>query len=370
VFVTTCPAPPLETYRELTGGSRFTADPAQRRAVAALDRLWHELAAIEGQKSGLQRLWRSITGERPNGVRGVYFWGSVGRGKTWLMDLFYESLPIEEKRRVHFHRFMRRVHDELATLEHISDPLPVLAKRWAEDTRLLCLDEFYVSDIADAMLLSGLLGALFEQGVVLVSTSNTRPDGLYRDGLQRAKFLPAIERLKKNCEVVEISGSTDYRFRILEQSKTYHFPLDGAARAGLEANYEQIASGSDLPPEMQVNGRLLTARRRSHGLAWFNFSELCLGPRSSSDYIELAHAFNTVLISHVPVMGEDDSDAARRFISMIDEFYDRSIKVLMTAEAPVGDLYTGDRLAFEFQRTISRLTEMQSREYLARPHLE
>lgn len=367
--VTTSPAPPLETYDQLTGSGRFTADAAQREAVSALDQLWRALLSPENRSAGLRGFLGRVSARKASELKGVYLWGSVGRGKTWLMDLFYESLPIETKRRVHFHRFMQRVHRELIQLGQVSDPMPRIARKWSRGTRLLCLDEFFVSDIADAMLLSGLLGALFERGVTLVTTSNFPPDDLYRDGLQRTKFLPAIERLKNHCEVIHVGGDTDYRLRILKRSETYHQPLDAAAESVLQDNYERIACGSELDPVLDINGRELHARKRSDGVAWFDFAELCEGPRGAADYIELARAFNTILISNVPVMTERDSDAARRFITLVDEFYDRNVKLLVSAEAPIDELYTGDRLAFEFQRTRSRLTEMQSHEYLARPHL-
>jgi len=359
---------PLETYLDLIESGRFSADEQQRAAVTALDRLWHTLQSEDGP-NGLSNALARLTGRPRKTIPGIYLWGDVGRGKTWLMDLFYEKLPIERKRRIHFHRFMQRVHEELKNLQHESDPLLNVASRWSDEFRVLCLDEFFVSDIGDAMLLSGLLEALFANGVTLVTTSNAHPDDLYREGLQRAKFLPAIERLKKHCEIVKVAGDTDYRLRILEQSTTYHFPLDEKADAVLEANYEKIACGSDHDQTLTVNGRIMTARRRSDGVAWFDFRMLCNGPRGSADYIELARAFNTILVSDVTVMSEDDSDVARRFITMIDEFYDRNVKVLVTAEDRFDALYTGSRLTFEFQRTASRLTEMQSREYLARPHL-
>lgn len=369
VFVTNSPAPPLETYTDLIESGRFSADDQQRAAVEALDRLWHALQTQDKKVAGLNRLRARLFKKTEQDFRGLYLWGDVGRGKTWLMDMFYESLQIERKRRIHFHRFMQRVHDELNKLQHEADPLPKVASRWSDEFRVLCLDEFFVSDIADAMLLSGLLEALFENGVTLVTTSNAHPDDLYKDGLQRAKFLPAIERLKENCDVVKVAGDTDYRLRILEQSTTYHFPLDENAEAILRNNYEKIACGSDHRPDLSVNGRVMTARRRSDGVVWFDFRTLCDGPRGSADYIELARAFNTVLISDVTVMTDNDSDIARRFITMIDEFYDRNVKVLITAEARFDSLYTGKRLEFEFQRTASRLTEMQSHDYLARPHL-
>jgi cell division protein ZapE len=369
VSVTTSPAPLLESYLELTGSGRFSADAQQRKAVEALDQLWRLLQTGNAGTNSFGSLLHRLTGRYKKQIPGIYLWGDVGRGKTWLMDLFYESLPVERKRRIHFHRFMQRVHEELKAMPRVQDPLPRIAKKWSEGIRLLCLDEFFVSDIADAMLLSGLLEALFEHGVTLVTTSNSPPDELYKEGLQRGKFLPAIALLKQNCEVIQVAGQTDYRLRILEKSNTYRFPLDEDSEAELEASYEQIACGSDLNPELKVNARTITARRRSDGVAWFEFITLCDGPRGSADYIELARAFNTILISGVTVMTEADSDIARRFVTMIDEFYDRNVKVLITAEAGFDALYTGQRLAFEFQRTTSRLTEMQTHDYLARPHL-
>ncbi len=366
--VTRSPAPPLETYRALVRSGQFFADPEQHAAVEALDRLWHALARAENVTGGFFRFIDQLRKPQRT-IRGLYLWGGVGRGKTWLMDLFYETLPIERKRRVHFHRFMQRIHEELKRNADLDNPLPRIARKWSGEVRLLCLDEFHVSDIGDAMLLSGLLESLFEQGVTLVTTSNSQPDDLYRDGLQRAKFLPAIGRLKQNCRVIRVPGDTDYRLQILEKSNTFRYPLDENAEIEIERSYERIACGSDLDPEMNVNGRVLKARRRSDGVAWFDFSTLCDGPRGSADYIELARAFNTILISRVTVMDENDSDMAKRFVVMIDEFYDRNVKLLMTAESPINNLYIGKRLDFEFQRTASRLTEMQSHDYLARPHL-
>ncbi len=368
MFVTNFPAPPLERYRELTGSGRFSADPEQEKAVQALDALWRTLQQPSKSQRSLKGLLKRVRGEHSGREQGIYLWGSVGRGKTWLMDLFYASLPVKRKRRIHFHRFMQRVHDALGEMGEVADPLPRIAKTWADEARVLCFDEFYVSDIGDAMLLSGLLQALFDHGVVLVTTSNCHPDDLYREGLQRAKFLPAIEALKQHCRVIEVGGDADYRLRILERSVTYHHPLDDAAEQAIMASYEQIACGSELDTNLEVNGRIIKARRRSDGVAWFSFGALCEGPRSSRDYISLARAFNTVLISGVRVMGENDADIARRFINLVDEFYDRNVKLLISAEAAPDQLYTGQRLSFEFQRTTSRLTEMQSRDYLARPH--
>ncbi len=355
---------PLQRYLRLVDGGAFTADPHQVKAVTALDDLWHELSG-QSRQGLLGRLRR----RSPPPVRGLYLWGGVGRGKTWLMDLFYESLPVSEKQRIHFHRFMQRVHNGLADRPDTRNPLPKVAAAWAESCRVLCLDEFFVSDIADAMLLGGLLEELFRQGVTLVTTSNIAPDGLYRDGLQRAKFLPAIEQIKHHTRVMELAGNTDYRLRILEQSEIFHHPLDDEADAVLATSFERMAAECELNHELEVNGRIFHARRRGDGIIWFDFPELCEKPRGAVDYIEIARAFNTVVISGTPQMGENDGNAARRFITLVDEFYDRNVKLLLSAAAPIDELYTGRKLVFEFERTASRLTEMQSHDYLARPHL-
>jgi cell division protein ZapE len=344
----------------LVSSGAFQPDPEQCRAAGALDAVWHCVTAQQPR-----RLWARDR----DSCRGLYLWGSVGRGKTWLMDLFFDSLPFEDKRRVHFHRFMEQVHNGLKSFADRRDPLRKVGRQWAEDCRVLCLDEFFVSDIADAMLLSGLLDALFSRGVTLVTTSNVHPDALYRDGLQRAKFLPAIERIKAHTQVLELGGDVDFRLRILEQSDIYHHPLDDEATHAMSSAFERMAAGCELEPTLRIHGRDFSAVRRGDGIVWFDFAELCLEPRSGMDYIEIARRFNTVIIGGIRRMTDAQADAGRRFVTMIDEFYDRNVKVLISAEAPPAGLYTGKRLAFEFQRTASRLTEMQSHEYLARPHL-
>lgn len=358
------PGPILRHYRELVAGGAFDADPDQRTAAEALDALARELLARP--KPGV--LGR-LRGERRRAVRGLYLWGGVGRGKTWLMDLFYDGLALERKERVHFHRFMRKIHDALRDLGQVRDPLQNVADAWSRRCEVLCLDEFFVTDIADAMLLAGLLERLFRNGTTLVTTSNIEPDGLYRNGLQRAKFLPAIDLLKRHTRVLRLAGDTDFRLRILERSEIYHAPLDDAAEAGLQRAFDRIAAESVMNPVLEINGRPFHARRRGDGVVWFEFEELCGKPRGAIDYIELARAFNTVLLSNAPALGDDDADAARRFITLVDEFYDRNVKLLMSAAVAVDALYRGRKLAFEFQRTASRLTEMQSHDYLARPHL-
>jgi cell division protein ZapE len=358
------PLSPLSHYRELAGNGGFVADPGQLSVVTALDGLWHTLQR-QRHPGRLDRIRRI----KPEHVRGLYIWGGVGRGKTWLMDLFFEHLPIERKQRVHFHRFMQRVHHSLREQGPARDPLPRIAADWARNCSLLCLDEFFVSDIADAMLLRGLLENLFKNGVTLVTTSNIAPDGLYKDGLQRTKFLPAIELIKQNTQVIELSGNTDYRLRILEQSEIFHYPLNEVADRVMTESFNRMAAECELNHDLDINGRNFHARRRGDGVIWFEFTELCEKPRGSIDFIEIARAFNTVVISNIPRLLEEDSNAARRFVIMVDEFYDRNVKLLISADVPIKQLYSGRMLEFEFKRTVSRLTEMQSHDYLARPHI-
>jgi cell division protein ZapE len=348
----------------LTRQGEFTADPAQSRVIHALDDLWHEL-----QRQRDPGLLDRIRRQRPEYVKGLYIWGGVGRGKTWLMDLFFEHLPVQRKQRIHFHRFMQRVHDSLKAQGQVRDPLSRIAAEWSRDCNVLCLDEFFVSDIADAMLLAGLLQHLFENGVTLVTTSNITPENLYRDGLQRARFLPAIDLIKRHTQVIELPGNTDYRLRILEQSEIFHHPLDDNAEQVMTRAFNRMAAECELDHELAINGRVFQAKRRGDSIIWFEFEELCQKPRGGIDYIEIARAFNTVVISNTPQLGESDSNEARRFITLVDEFYDRNVNLLISAEVPIKELYTGRKLGFEFERTISRLTEMQTHDYLGRPHL-
>ena len=358
------PRSPLNHYQDLVDNGVLIPDPAQENAVRALDALWQELL-----DTGKQTLFDRIRRRPFEPVKGLYLWGGVGRGITRLIDLFYDDLPVKQKKRVHFHRFMHRVHAALAEAGQVRDPLPIIAAKWARDCRVLCLDEFFVSDIADAMLLAGLLEALFRNGVTLVTTSNTEPGGLYRDGLQRAKFLPAIDLIREHTRVLELAGTTDYRLRILEQSEIFHYPLDEKADHVMTTAFDRMAAACELDHDLEINGRNFHARRRGDGIIWFEFEELCEKPRGSIDYVEIARAFNTVVLSNMPQLAEDDANAARRFITLVDEFYDRNIKLLLSADAAIPALYTGKKLAFEFERTKSRLIEMQSHDYLARPHL-
>jgi cell division protein ZapE len=303
-------------------------------------------------------------------VRGLYLWGGVGRGKTYLMDIFFHALPLDGKLRLHFHRFMKRVHDELKALRDRQDPLPLVAERLTENTRIICLDEFFVSDITDAMLLGGLLKALFERGVTLVTTSNIPPDELYRDGLQRARFLPAIELLKTHLEVFRMDGGVDYRLRYLDSVALYHTPLGETADDALLEAFEHVSpEPGTAGGKLEIEGRRIATRRQGDGVVWFDFATLCEGPRSQNDYIEIARLFHTVVLSDIPVLDRDREDPARRFLNLVDEFYDRHVKLILSAAVPIELLYQGERLSFEYRRTVSRLIEMQSHDYLAREHL-
>ncbi|MBZ5486663.1 AFG1 family ATPase [Halomonas aquamarina] len=374
---------PLERYRADLSREDFQYDAAQEMAVKHLQRLYDDLIkapttvpkaviASGGFKARMAGLFgKSSSSNEPAlpQVQGLYFWGGVGRGKTYLVDTFFEALPFPEKMRTHFHRFMQRVHNELTHYKGEKNPLALIAGKFASEARVICFDEFFVKDITDAMILATLLEALFERGVVLVATSNIVPDDLYKDGLQRARFLPAIDLVKRHCEVVNVDSGVDYRLRALERAEIFHSPLDDAAEQELSRSFREIAGGegeADAP--LEINHRVLKTRRLHENVAWFEFLELCDGPRSQNDYIELARGFNTVLVSNVKRMEARHDDQARRFINMVDEFYDRGVKLLMSAEVPVEALYTDGKLTFEFQRTLSRLQEMQSREYLALPH--
>lgn len=363
---------PLERYESDLERADFNFDPAQRNAVEKLQRLYDEL--LVGPKKPKGGLLERLFGSKEScgaPVQGLYFWGGVGRGKTYLMDNFYEALPFERKMRAHFHRFMRRVHQELKTLDGQKNPLEIVADRIASEARVICFDEFFVSDITDAMILATLMDGLFKRGVSLVATSNIQPDGLYKDGLQRARFLPAIELLKQHTEVVNVDGGVDYRLRALEQAELYHCPLDEQAEISLETSFISLVPENQatyVAIDLEVEGRFIPTKRAAEEVVWFEFLALCDGPRSQNDYIELAREYHAVLISNVPQMSVKNDDQARRFINMVDEFYDRNVKLVISAAVPLAEIYAGGRLSFEFERTVSRLLEMQSHEYLAQPH--
>ena len=360
---------PLERYQADLKRPDFFHDAAQETAVRHLQRLYDDLIAAEASKPGL---FGKLLGKKNHDpVKGLYFWGGVGRGKTYLVDTFFEALPFKEKTRTHFHRFMKRVHEDLTTLSGEKNPLQAIAKRYAAETRVICFDEFFVSDITDAMILATLLEELFKNGVSLVATSNIVPDGLYKDGLQRARFLPAIALLKEHTVIVNVDSGVDYRLRALEQAELYYWPLNEGAETSLNKSFVSLVPEcvqAQVNEVLMIENRGITARKVCDDVAWFEFRELCDGPRSQNDYIELAKIFHAILISNVEQMGVNEDDLARRFINLVDEFYDRNVKLILSAEVELKDLYTGGRLNFEFQRTLSRLLEMQSHEFLSRAH--
>jgi cell division protein ZapE len=300
---------------------------------------------------------------------GLYLWGAVGRGKTWLMDMFFDSLPFPQKRRRHFHRFMQDVHDGLKQNAGQQDPLERVADGLAAGVQVLCFDEFFVSDIADAMILGTLLTALFERGVTLVATSNSPPDELYREGLQRQRFLPAIEQIKQHTRVLAMDGGTDYRLRRLTRAGTYLPSGNPGTDARLAGLYRDLTgSAAATPGTVAIAGRRIATLGLDRQAVWFDFRALCDGPRGTEDYMEIARTWPAVLVSHVPVLTQQDENAARRFIALVDELYDRRVKLVLSAAAPLLEIYRGERLQFEFQRTRSRLTEMQSQQYLSQAH--
>ena len=357
---------PAQVHRQNVEGG-LAPDPAQFALADKLTDLQQRLIADGAGRPRrgrrLRGLWRSRS-VAPQ--RGLYIWGGVGRGKTYLMDVFHETLPFAEKERLHFHRFMQRVHEELRTLAGRRDPLRVVAERFAERTRVLCFDEFFVSDIGDAMILGGLLQALFERGVCLVATSNVEPRKLYENGLQRRRFLPAIALVERHTEVLHVGGDADYRLQVLRRDGVYR--VDVADDALLASFHAVCHARPQEDVELVVNERPITARCCAEDTVLFDFEALCDGPRALADYVELARLFATVFVRGVPVFDAANEDQARRFIGLVDEFYDRNVKLLLGAAAPVDALYQGQRLGAEFERTKSRLTEMQSPAYLSRTH--
>lgn len=347
----------------------FQFDAAQQHAVEQLQRLFDDFVNRSTQKASLfSKLLGKKTAVTP--LKGLYFWGGVGRGKTYLVDTFYECLPTERKMRVHFHRFMHKVHDELKVLAGESDPLEKVADHFKRDVDIICFDEFFVSDITDAMILGTLMQALFARGITLVATSNIEPDGLYRNGLQRARFLPAIALIKQHTDIVNVDSGIDYRLRTLQQAEIYHSPLDATA----EQNLQQYFMALSVDPRQQdgnieIANRKLQFIREADGIIWFEFRELCETMRSQYDYMELSKIYHTLLLSNVKQMGQGNDDVARRFIALVDEFYERKVKLIISAEVPMEQLYTQGILSFEFRRCLSRLQEMQSQDYLALAHL-
>lgn len=366
---------PVARYRADLKAGLLQEDAAQSRAVEHFQRLFDDLIrqADEPTEGVLFRL-KTLFGVSQGAVsapQGLYLYGGVGRGKTYLMDVFYETLPFERKLRTHFHRFMQRVHSELAQLTLQKNPLELVAKTISDEARVLCFDEFFVSDIGDAMILGGLLEHLIAQGVTIVATSNIEPGSLYENGLQRERFLPAIALLQGRTDIIELDNGVDYRLRSLQQAKIYYSPLGSDAQAELQNSFSRLVSEHaqhSVNADIDVLGRTIRSRECADDVVWFDFKQLCGGPRSPYDYIELAKIYHAVIVSDVPQLDAALDDMARRFISMVDEFYDRNVKLIISAQVPLLELYKGGSLAFAFERTSSRLLEMQSEEYLAREH--
>lgn len=360
---------PWQRYQQDLLREDFQHDSAQENAVKQLQRLYDDLTAeTEAKPSLMSRLFKK--NKAGNQVQGIYFWGGVGRGKTYLVDTFYECLPTDKKLRIHFHRFMHKVHDEMNALKGVNDPLKVVAKKFAESTQIICFDEFYVSDITDAMILGTLLDELFKLGVVFVTTSNIVPDDLYKNGLQRARFLPAIALLKQHCDVVNVDSGIDYRLRALEKAEIFHSPLDPQADINLHTYFSQLApEAGEQDTSIEIESRQIAVREVADGVVWFDFPAICETARSQVDYMEISRIYHSVLLSNVKQMGQNNDDAARRFIAMVDEFYERKVKLIISAEVTLEQLYSTGTLNFEFRRCISRLQEMQSHEYLAEPHI-
>lgn len=349
-----------EFYEHALAERGFAADDAQRRAVARLQQAYEEWESLAARK---RNIFTRMLGEAP-APRGLYMWGGVGRGKSFLMDSFYSVVPLDRKMRIHFHEFMRSVHRQLDELKKIADPLDEVAKRVASKYRLICFDEFHVTDIADAMILYNLFKGLFDRGVSFIVTSNFAPDDLYPDGLHRDRILPAIALLKERLDIMNVDGGLDYRKRALSQVTAYHTPLNAETSEALRAAFMRIAEVADEDPLVNIEGREVRALRKAGGVIWFDFHTLCGGPRSQNDYLELASRFHTLILSDVPAISASMSSEARRFIWLIDVLYDHRIKLLISAAVPMDELYTVGGLSMEFQRTLSRLIEMQSDEYM------
>ncbi|MDX1625077.1 MAG: cell division protein ZapE [Wenzhouxiangellaceae bacterium] len=354
------PDGPLARLERLVDEGRLRADPAQRRVCALLDDCHRRLVEKRG---GWFR--------RPEQVPGLYIHGGVGRGKTLLMDLFVRSLEAGgvDVVRQHFHRFMDGVHARLKQLPGRSDPLVAIAAEHARRCRVVCFDEFHVEDIADAMLLGELTKQWFRRGMTLVATSNQAPGELYAGGLQRRRFEPAIEEIQRHCRVVELDAAEDYRLRELSRHPTWYAPRDAETERLLREEFDALSpDGEPAHGSLRIRGRELPIRARSGSVLWADFGDLCGGPRSTGDYIELTFRFSTLILSGVPALDDDRNDEARRFMHLVDECYDRAVKLIASADTAIEDVYAGRRLAAGFRRTVSRLVEMQSAEYLARPH--
>jgi cell division protein ZapE len=358
------PISPAERYAQALASGQFLPDEAQAVAVHELDRVWQELIQrFKASKKAFRRFRRQTS------PHGVYMWGGVGRGKTWLMDQFYESVPFRRKTRMHFHHFMQHVHRELNKLSGQRNPLELVADQIYKEAVVICFDEFFVSNVTDAMILSDLFQKLFARGVTLVATSNIAPDGLYKNGIHRDRFIPTIEMVKKNCVVLNVDAGVDYRLRVLKQAQLFKSPLTHENKLWMAQRFSALTQTQTVSQEpIIINKRIVETIGHTEDVLWCEYSELCLKPRSPADFIEIANIYNTVLVSNVPHMTDYLSEGTRRFIYLVDEFYDRVVKLLLTSEDSIIDLYQGEKLAFEIERTRSRLLEMQSDDYLNSAH--
>ncbi|WP_127491607.1 cell division protein ZapE [Acinetobacter calcoaceticus] len=358
------PSSPAERYAEALASGQFMADEAQAQAVQELDRVWKELLnRYKASKKAFRRFRRQTS------PKGVYMWGGVGRGKTWLMDQFYESVPFRRKTRMHFHHFMQHVHKELNKLSGQRNPLEIVADQIYKDAVVICFDEFFVSNVTDAMILSDLFQKLFVRGVTLIATSNIAPDGLYKNGIHRDRFLPTIEMVKKNCAILNVDAGVDYRLRVLKQAQLFKSPLSNEVQNWMSERFSALTHTQAHSQEpIVINNRVVETLGHTEDVLWCEFSELCFKPRSPADFIEIANIYNTVLVSNVPHLTDFLSEGTRRFIYLVDEFYDRGVKLLLTSQDSIIDIYQGEKLAFEIERTRSRLLEMQSDEYLHSEH--
>ncbi|MFW1858449.1 cell division protein ZapE [Acinetobacter defluvii] len=358
------PVSPAERYAQALSSGQFLPDEAQAQAVHELDRVWQELIhRYKASKKAFRRFRRQTS------PKGVYMWGGVGRGKTWLMDQFYDSIPFRRKTRMHFHHFMQFVHKELNKLSGQRNPLDLVADQIYKDAVVICFDEFFVSNVTDAMILSDLFQKLFSRGITLIATSNIAPDGLYKNGIHRDRFLPTIEMVKKNCVVLNVDAGVDYRLRVLKQAQLFKSPLNEANSAWMAERFKALVSSQVVFKDpIMINNRVVQTLGHTEDVLWCDFSELCMKPRSPSDFIEIANIYNTVLVSNVPHLNDFLSEGTRRFIYLVDEFYDRGVKLLLTSADTIIEIYEGEKLAFEIERTRSRLLEMQSDDYLQSEH--
>ena len=358
------PLSPAERYAQALASGQFMPDDAQAQAVHELERVWQEL--IQRYKASKKAFRRF---RRQTAPQGVYMWGGVGRGKTWLMDQFYDSIPFRRKTRMHFHHFMQHVHRELNKLSGQRNPLDSVADQIYKDAVVICFDEFFVSNVTDAMILSDLFQKLFHRGITLVATSNIAPDGLYKNGIHRDRFIPTIEMVKKHCQVLNVDAGVDYRLRVLKQAQLFKSPLTHDNQNWMAQRFSALSNTQHYSSEpIIINQRIVETIAHTEDVLWCEFSELCFKPRSPADFIEIANIYNTVLVSNVPHLTDFLSAGTRRFIYLVDEFYDRGVKLLLTSEDSIIEIYQGEKLAFEIERTRSRLLEMQSDDYLNEEH--